>query len=393
MTVMNNCNLSPIEYKTYIVTSLSLADPCAPTDLNQSVDLFWELAKLQSMCDPELRYLFTTREAIKYLMGCKVWEVDYSKTVSRNDMGFTSEQRQDGWNQAQSTGQSTSFRDAIGQSRYNDFSDSSMDAISQRNAQANSHDESEACMHDIGHGGNLSETQGERKSRNERVAGSQTQAIRRTDGKGSRGSCNYQFSAAKARGSNYGGLLWTGGASGRRTGWTAYSRDYTKNEEKVRNSGFRESQANSAGGSNSKTERQSSSYFNNHVDDSSRSSTQAHSEDHAAGTRDSKSHAEGLGQSANETKSQSQNSMQGTAQAHSDGEQHRERNSSGFSVMDSAKLHQRFEHLKDMYDQLSERIEYRKWQLRSGVKIFNGLMVHSPCFPSLKEPCNVGCSC
>lgn len=388
-----NCTLTPIEYKTYIVTSLSLADPCAPNDLNQSVDLFWELAKLQSMCDPELRYLLATREAIKYLMGCKVWEVDYSKSTSRNDMGFTSEQRQDGWNQAQSTGQSTSFRDAIGQSRYNDFSDASMDAISQRNAQANSHDESSACMHDIGHGGNLSETQGERASRNERLTGSHSQTQNQTGGRGSRGSCNYQFSSGKTVGDNSTLGVIQSGSTGRRTAWTAFSSDHTKNVERVRNSAFRESKANSAGGSNSKTERQSSSYFNSHVDDSSRSSTQAHSEDHAAGTRDSKSHAEGLGQSANETKSQSQNSMQGTAQAHSDGEQHRERNSSGFSVMDSAKLHQRFEHLKDMYDQLSERIEYRKWQLRSGVKIFNGLMVHSPCFPSLKEPCNVGCSC
>lgn len=384
---MSNCALSPQQYKDYIVTAMSLSDPCAPSDLNQTVALFWDLSKLQSMCDPELQYLLTTRETIKYLMGCKVWEVDYSQSRSQNDMGFRSTQRQDGWNQAQSTGQSTSFRDAIGQSRYNDFSDASMDAVSQRNAQAQSHDESEACMHDIGHGGSMSETQGERKSRNQSVSGSQNQAIRRTDGKGSRGSCNYRFSASKARGDSYGALLWMGGATGKRSSWTQYQRDYTENEEKVRNSAFRESQANSAGGSNSKTERQSSSYFNSHIDDGSSSQTTAHSEDHATGSRDSKSHAEGLGQSSNESKGQGQHSMQGTSQAHSDGEQHRERNSSGYSVMDSAKLHQRFQHLRNMYDQLTERIEHEKAHLRAGMKIYGGLFKHTSCLPGLPEPC------
>lgn len=381
------------QYKNYILTMMTAADPCAPSDLATRIGLFWKLANVQSMCDPHLQYLIATREVVKYLMGCKVWEVDTRQSRSQSDMTSTTERRQDGWSQAQSTGQSTSFRDAIGQSRYNDFSDAAMDAQSSRNAQAQSHDESSACMQDIGHGETLDESEGERLSNLERYTGSQSRTRNLDQGEGSRGNCNYQFNADGTKGQSYGTGLWQGGGTGNRNTWTAYSSDFTKNTEKIRNASFRETQSDSSQQTTSKMERQSSSYFNSHIDDGSSSSTAAHSEDHASGTRDSKSHAEGLGQAANETKAQGQNSAQGTSRSHSDGEEHRERDSSGFAVMDSQKLHQRFEHLKTLYDQYTEHIEHHKRVLMSGMSGKSGVIKYSGCLAGLPDPCCYAKTC
>lgn len=381
------------QYKAYIATVMAAADPCAPSDMAQIISLYWNLSKLQSACDAHLQYLLACREMIKYLMGCKVWEVNQRTARTGSDMGSTTERRQDGWSQAQNTGQATSFRDAVGQSRYNDFSDAAMDAASSRNAQSQSHDESGACMHDIGHGESLEETQGERLSDMERYTGSQSQAQNKNDGEGFRSSCNYQYSGSKTKGASYGFSLWQGGSTGTKSTWTAYSSDSTQNKEQVRNASFRESQSDSSQQSTSKTERQSSSYFNSHIDDGSSSSTAAHSEDHASGNRDSTSHAEGLGQGASETKAGSENSNQGTSQSHADGEEHRERNASSFGVMDDLKLHQRFEHLKDLYDQYTKHIEHHKEQNRATMGARGGKFIYRGCLVGLPEPCYVSACC
>ena len=382
-----------LQYKTYIQTVMTAADQYCPSDIGPIIALYWNLSKLQSTCDQHLQYLLTCREMIKYLMGCKVWEVDQVTSRSGSDMGSTTERRQDGWSQAQSTGQSTSFRDAIGQSRYNDFNDAAMDAASSRNAQSQSHDESSACMQDIGHGESLEETKGERRSDTERFVGRQSQAQNKDDGEGFRSSCNYQYTGSKTKGASYGFSLWQGGSTGQKSTWTAYSSDSTHNLEKVRNASFRETQEDSSQQSTSKTERQSSSYFNSHIDDGSSSSTAAHSEDHASGHRDSSSHAEGLGQSASEAKAGSENSNQGTSQSHSDGEEHRERHSSSFGVMDGLKLHQRFEHLKMLYDQYNKHIEHHKEQARATMGARGGRFTYTGCLVGLPESCYVGIAC
>ena len=239
----------------------------------------------------------------------------------------------------------------------------------------------------------MDETKGERLSDSERLTGQQSQMRNHNKGNGNRGSCNYQYSGSKTKGDTYGVSLWQGGATGQKSAWTAFSSDHTKNHEEVRNQAFRETQGDSSTQTTSKTEKQSASYFNSHIDDGSSSSTGAHSEDHASGNRDSTSHAEGLGQSSNESKAQSENSMQGTSQSHADGEEHRERNTSGFSVMDGAKLHQRFEHLKMLYDQYSEHIEHHRRQLMAGMGPKFGQFVYKGCLPGLPEACYVGSSC
>ncbi len=384
--------LSDVELTDYIVGALSANVPC-PSDLPTYVGLFVKLAAGESQCDPELKYLMAMRSTVFHLMGCKVWEVDTRQSRSQADSHSHQTQRQDGWSQAQSTGQSTSFRDAVGQSRYNDFNDAAMDAASSRNAQSQSHDESGACMQDIGHGGAMSEGEANRQFVNESVRGNQERMNNSIRGTGDRSGCHYTFSGSKTEGQGGGAnflINAAGSSTGTRTAWTEYRSGHSKNHTGVRRQQFAEAQRNTLDYRNDANERQNSSYFNSHIDDGSNSSTAAHSEDHANGHRDSSSHAEGLGQSANETKAGSENSNQGTSQSHSDGEQHRERNGSGFSVMDSQKLHQRFEHLKRLYSQLTEQIEFRKMQLRRTVGANYGTFSPKSCVPPLPSPCRVG---
>lgn len=352
------------EIRTYLLNYLSIADPCLGSSMNQEIDLFWELAGYTAPCnDLELIFYNVQRESIKYLMGCDVWNVDYRSRQSILTVRGKSEGRQDGWSQAQNTTQATDFSDHIGQSRYNDFSDASMDSGSTRDAWSESHDKSGACMHDVGYGESVSDSHAVRFSHATREAKSASRDRGQGRSSGTRTGCNYQYSAGKGngevRGSSGIGIGWGSNHTGRKTGWTMYTHSETETDDKHDSVGFRENRSQAHSDTQNTSQRQSGSYFNAHIDDSSWSTHSAHGEEHSQSFRDSRSHAEGLGQSANESKAQSENSNQATSQSHSDGEQHRLTERSSSLNMDSEALHQRFSNLKRIYDQLSDKIKRR----------------------------------
>lgn len=361
--------ITPTQYKTYITTLLTAADPCAPQDLFVRVGLWWDLMGMQSGCDSELRYLLTQREGLKYLMGCAAHQVDQSDSKAQSLMNSKATTRQDGWSQAQQTNQSTTFADAVGQDRYNDFSNASSDATSSQDSQSEAHDRSSACMHDVGHGESLVENNAKRDALTFANSNSFSDSENSTTGFGKRNGCNYSFSRSETLGRNFAIFSGQAGHTETNSAWQMYTNNETETFDRTAARAYNESHAHSEGGSNSTSQRTSNSYFNALVDDSSSSSTQAHSESHSQSAKDAKSHAEGLGQGANESKSRGEQSAQATNQAHADGEQHRLTTRTAFATMDSAKLHQRFEHLKAMYDQVTSQIEYKRMILKSGSKM------------------------
>lgn len=371
---MTACAISPTQYQNYLLAYLTAADPCAPGDLGAKLGLWWSITKMQSGCDAELQFLMTKREAIKYLMGCAAYQVNQRDSRAETHSKTVGETRQDGWMQAQQTNQNSNFADSVGQQRYNDFSDASADSGSKRDAMAESHDKAAQCMHDIGHGESLTENEALRESASHRHSQNFKEGEGEIRGNGARSGCNYTFSQSKTQSETRHVVIAGAAHTGRGSTWDAFSRNVTESYQQNKSRSYGETLNRAATGSNSTSQRTSSSYFNAHVDDGSSSSTQAHSEEHSTSFRDTRSHAEGLGQGANESKSQGQQSAQATSQAHSDGEAHRQTNKNGFLIMDALSLHQRFEHLKYLYDQATEQIAFRRSILAAGVKVKAGAL-------------------
>lgn len=393
------------QIKQFAIDYLLAADPCiAEKLLGDRFEMFWEIAGYQSACDLELRLLLTQREGLKYLMNLDAALVDYTDTRSRSAIRGETSQRQDGWQQSQNTAQSTDFSDSIGKSRFEEFTNAAMDANSSRNAFSNSHDEASSCMSDTGHGEGVADAHAIRETTSYRIGiGSGLEHIEGANN-GKRRGCNYQWSGGRAEGSTKGssilGTGWSANHVGRKSGWTMYTKNITETNDKRDSAGVTERRSKETGNVVNRSERESGSYFNAHIDEGAHSEHLAHGEDHSSSLRNASTHAQSKGQGSTEAKSEAQSSNQATGQTHADGESHRlfERNSN--RVLDAEKRHQRFVALKNIYDQIVTRVLHRRGEIRGATAPAMGYMTTTQilaCMPrgwsTIPEPCYGATAC
>lgn len=367
-----NTSFTPDMYKQFLIASLLAGDNCMDTDdFNDYLDTIWDMLQFQGGCDLELRYLLTRLELIKILMGCKVYDVDRSDSVSESNSRSELDITQDGESQSQQSGFNSAYADLIGEQRYNDFADSTLRAESQRTAYSESHDESHHRMDDTGSGASNSDTTGNRASDSFREATDHSESTSTTSRDGARRGYNYQHSASKTNGDgiNLGALGW--GRTGTKNTWDQIMRTDTYDAGSTDRHGFSTREIDAWSKSSNTMQRVSSSYFNALVDDRTWGASTAKAEDHQRSQSDSNSHAEGLGQSAAESEARSKGVTQGLSQSKSKSITERDGKRSSYSLSDTVYANQRFQALKKLYDNTLSLITYKRKQIsgRRGVSI------------------------
>jgi len=350
------------EYQNFLRTSLLYVDPCAHVLIDENIPFLWGIARLSSNCNPELQYLLTRREILKLLMGCYSRQINTTRGYTEMKGRGTQSSRSDGWSQSQQTSQNTTFAEAIGKQRYNDENRSQMRSTSTLLAESNSQDTSHGFRDDVGYGKSVVSSWSDIEvdaTRTDRTSGSSFDRQSRSN---QQNGCDYQYSesetvagSGKADASGSFIIVSTGVQAGasywqNRSVWSAKVQDQERKDglfkldEKQYRNMLAKKQSDETGG------RKASSYFNALVDDQTHSRGHDEFKSTGRGNRNGESHASGSGASNSKAESESQGSAQRSSQSHSDSEAHRDQTREGFSTQDTIAYHQRFEHLRQMYD-------------------------------------------
>ena len=368
--------LTEAQYRAYIVSSLLVAETCPPADFAGNVEVLWALMRPLSGCDLELQYLLTRQQAIKLLMGCYVRQVDTRSGRNEQHSRNRATSRADGWAQAANTMASVAFADAIGASRYRDIATGSADSASDRQAWSNSHDESHNRFSDTGSGAGLTESVQTRVAHSQRAGTEQNASQGSSVSRGQRGGCNYSFSQSATDGTGINLVFIGAGRTGKKDTWDQWIADSSHATDTTQSSSHGQRQNVSQSTANARSKRTSSSYYNALADGHDWSTGQSHAEDHATGSRDALDHSDGQGTGNHEAKDRAEMSSQASSLAHDDSEAHSRATRTGFAILDDVKAHQRFEHLRQLYDNTTQLIAIKRERLRkrAGGIAFGGLL-------------------
>jgi hypothetical protein len=141
------------DFQQLIITSLANADPTALAGLQHNVPLYWNLHARQGVL-PELRFWYTKREAIRYLMACINQQTDYMRRTNTATRAMTASSRQDSQMDASATETATSLANRTSSSYYNSATNSSGSGSSVMNRSANQVMNANGSMSDTGQGAN-----------------------------------------------------------------------------------------------------------------------------------------------------------------------------------------------------------------------------------------------
>lgn len=388
------------DLKRTAINRLSIGGVACSDKLPESVDFWWDLNGQCLYSDHQLRFLQVMSFGYKSLMACLSQQVDITRSRGEQHSRNKATSRADGWSEAQQTQGASSRSDSISHAFYGDFSNRAMDSRAERNSKSTSRDDEYRNYDDTGEGGSSSITDAETIGcmRGDATASSQT--VSTTTGNGSRSGCDYTYTLMSENGQGHKqvvGTLWAGesnDASG--TAWDRYMSHNEQYDQTDASQSSSKSDSESTSKSDGITNRDSSAYFYALVDSNNRGSSQSRSDDQSHATRAEDDHAEGFGQAQSAGNSEGNNQMQGSSKAHDDSEAARHREASGWSIADTLRLSQRFQHIRQLYDQNLLLIQQRERELKAG---FAPVVICEPekkcckrcgCAPRVCK-CNGGC--
>lgn len=141
------------DFQNLIISSLSQLDPSALPELQENVPLFWLLHARQGRL-PELRYYYTRRDAIRLLMGCTRKQIDYIRRNSDSTRTSQDTERQDSTMDASSQDDSSSLSDRTSQSESDDSMTSSGSGSGGGSQVSSQHSSQSMDFRDTGFGSN-----------------------------------------------------------------------------------------------------------------------------------------------------------------------------------------------------------------------------------------------
>lgn len=367
--------MTDADYKQYIVTSLQLAEQCINDTFPAQVDLLWSLSGNLSGCDMELHYLLTRLQAIKLLMGCYTRQIDVRTGRGERHSRSTATSRANGWSQATSTMSSVGFSDALGENRFRDLATGSSDSGSDSANWLQSRSNGASRFDDVGSGAGESNSSASRTARGRRFSNETSRTDSDSLHTGKRGGCNYSFSQSGTRGLGLNVVVVGVSRTATKNTSDVWIQDSSMSNDIAKSStdALRTSQARST--SNVRSRRTSSSYFNALADGYDWSTAQSHGEAHSTSYRDAAAHAHGLGTGNQNAKDRAEMTSRGDNLSHDESASRSDATRTGFSVMDDAKAHQRFEHLRQLYDNTQALIEIKRHHMRRSGRIIFGAIL------------------
>lgn len=350
-----------------IVRLFSASSPCSE-DLSEIVPGFWDLVGFEACFNTALRALLVKRETVLFLMGCEAYSVDTQEKHYRLD-GLKKEDSESNLRaQSQSTGNSTRFQRAHGETRYDETSNGRTDARATRVMRGTEVGDGESHYRDDGRGGGFNNS----GSSNEIEALEQRQHLNTIEAAsqetGFRKDCNYEYSENRSNQASFLLPIIPLSIGAGATSSTSEWRKFTSTRASDEDSSFRERhQGNIHEIRDERTGRGSHTWQNNFFADvawNERDYEIRRSRDRSDHRRDTEAHAQGNGDGFFEDRTTAHNAAQGTAkiEARMDHTRTYSRVSSRNEV--SLAGSQRFRNLLNLYDQLTEQIAHLKRRLR-----------------------------
>lgn len=366
-----NC-LTDRDYIEYTIKSLQLAESCYADNFDEQVLMLWQIMGAQSACDLELRYLLTRLQAIKLLMGCYTRQVDVRTSRSEQHNRGSAKSQANGWSQATSTMSSVGFSDALGTNRYRDVAIGNSNSASDTANWSNSRSRGASRFDDIGSGAGRSDSTAMRSGRSTRFANDNSTSETKSTHTGQRNGCNYSFSQSGTNGMGINVMIAGVSRVATKTASDNWIQESSSSNDIAtgKSDALRTSQSRSV--NVARSSRTSSSYFNALMDSHDWSTAQSHGEAHSTTSRDASAHSHGLGTGNHQAKDRSEMSSRGDSRASDTSSSSSQATRTGFSVMDDAKAHQRFEHLKQLYDNTQQLIDIKREHMRRSGRIAFG---------------------
>lgn len=360
-----------------IIRQFSADNPCG-YDLTQVVPAFWELAERESCFSNELRALLTKRELVLFLLGCQAYSSDFSQFDYSKDASTVSDTVSNTRAQAQSTGNSTRFQRGQGETKYSDASNSNTLGTGKRVMRGTQVGDSVLNFSDDGRGNGFNNSLStSNRNESERRATSYTiDAIGGLDSL--RRDCNYEYSTNNTDGKAFVlpvipisiGLSFTGTGSE----WRKYTKQFGLESEEMRRDTATSASASHFRVSTSNGVRDWQTFFTADVKWHERYFDIVRRRDRHDHRRDTEAHFRGSGNGINEDKTNTHNAEQGTGLVEARSDTLRIASSVSNTNFVSLSNSQRFTNLRNIYDQLTERIALLKRRLRSTSKPSTGQM-------------------
>ena len=141
------------DLQNLIITSLSNADPTALAGLQTNVPRYWLLWARQGVL-PELRYWYTRRDAIRYLMACLNQQTDYARRAQNATRALNASSLNNDSMTATAAEYATSLANRSSASNYSDATNSSGSGSSISNRSSAQTMNASSVMSDTGSGAN-----------------------------------------------------------------------------------------------------------------------------------------------------------------------------------------------------------------------------------------------
>lgn len=369
------------EIKTFIVTSLALADDCARDQLEQIVDELWLIAGYSVGCgEITLRYFTARLKAIELLMSSQARKFDTADSLSNSFQTGQAETRQDGYSAAQAGNQGFRESDSASCSNYDDFAKAKMRSGSERNAKSCSTDISTSTYTDTGSGRNRAVSNAMRDSITGSTSLSKSESSGTSFGGSSRAGCNWTYSREVGSGdsdsTSDGGIALPFGvvpvptgsfsvsaslsANASESSWARSMYDRTNSRQTDVRKGYSVRELGAESQTINNASASSCSYFNALINSRSSGTSQSRHADDSTAFRNEDAHAEGAGKSFSKADARSEVTAQGTSRAHSDHDAKRDSSRWGTQIGDTVKMSQRFRNLKDLHEITKENLEYTR---------------------------------
>ena len=337
---------TPEELQQVIINKLLAADASACEHLTDKIKLLWTLAQWRSGASAELQYLLTEQEAIKVLMMCAAKQVDISRRDESGKYLATQEATREGNAQGQGTSQSTRTSDFIASSRYDDTSASRSDSGSQHTSVSSFYSDGTQSSSLFERGSSKYRMDYDEEHRFADETKGEETAFENDTGARARTGCTYTYDRFTVDGFGFPGYSHSQKIT---KGWYQHNlQDASYNVDTSGSDAFSQQY-----GQGDQTRRRTTT---------SHSYTYSISTSHTAGSSgsmldsrsttfsDANSHAGGQGQGQSSRAARDEGSSQSTASSEDVAHSSRDADGSTVKTADSLKLHQKFLHLKAMYD-------------------------------------------
>ena len=377
----STCSLSPVEYKDLIYKTLLDVDFCAADYIDpQVIDFYWHLQKCWSRCDTELQYLLTRREAVKLLMGCNVYQIDRSGSVSESNSTSSSESCADGWTQSQSNSHSANWSDSLAEAKSDTSGTSRGESESSTTSYTESHSNQSGKSDTTGFSTSYADGLSDSFSNSRSESTGESLSTKEDGGGIGTYSMSEDYVQNHSRTEGIGASFGIIGAGRSATRGEEHTFARSDDIDDGKESRFGHSLSNVRSSNAGQTISTSGSHsFNQAISDTFAQSTSVN--DGATvggGSGSSTSHSEGLAQSSAETRNRGTTSGQNTNQGHNENSSKSKANSVSSSSGFAYKYNQRFKHLSQMYDNLTLLIEYKLQAIKRGQKVSYGRIVCQP---------------